>query len=628
MSNAHHEEKMLGGAGERHLVRRLLRYLRPYRGHAFIAVLLTFLNAPLMLIGPPLTKVAVDLFIAPDASRPLAAYESAVKHAAESLGLGASPYHGLLFIALIFLCANLLGFAVQYAHGVVMQTIGQHVMYDLRQQIFERFQQLPIQFHDRNPVGRLMTRLTSDVDALNDMFTTGITSVIRNLIATAYIIFWMFYVDWQLTLLTFTMLPPITVLTVFFRRGARAANSQIRVLVARINSFLQEHISGMLIVQLFNREERERQIFHQINEANRRTGVKASLFSSSFLPVVEVVGVIGIALILWRGGLQVMVGVTTLGTLIAFIQLARSFYEPVSDISDKYNILQAAMAASERIFALLDEPLTTTAPVNPANLGEARGKIEFRHVWFAYHDEDWALKDISFTVEPGERVAFVGHTGAGKTTIMSLLLRFYDIQRGQILFDDIDIRDLDPTDLRSNFSIVLQDTYLYSGDIASNIRFNNAAISDEQMLEAARDVHADDFIKRLPGGYATRVHERGAGLSVGQKQLISFARALAFNPRVLVLDEATSSIDTETEILIRRALERLMEGRTSLAVAHRLSTIQSVDKIIVIHKGRIREVGTHQQLLNERGFYWRLYQLQFGRKDEMPRPDEVRALIS
>jgi ATP-binding cassette subfamily B protein len=628
MTTSHHEEKALGPGGDKHLVRRLFRYLRPYRKYALISGLLAFLNAPLMLIAPPLTKAAVDLFIVPDTSRPLASYELVLKRGADFLGLGADPYHGLIFIALIFLAANLLGFAVQYVHSIVMQVIGQYVMFDLRQEIFGHFQRLPIQFHDRNPVGRLMTRLTSDVDALNEMFTTGITSVIRNLIAIVYITIWMIYINWRMTLLTFTMLPLIIVLTILCRNGARTATARIRVLIARINAFLQEHISGMLIVQLFNREEREKQIFKSINEANRREGVKSSLYYSSFLPVAEVVGVIGIALILWRGGVQVISGAATLGTLIAFIQLARSFYDPVSEISDKYNVLQAAMAAAERVFALLDEPLTKISTAKPGDFGESQGKIEFRNVWFAYNDEDWVLKDVSFTAEPGERIAFVGHTGAGKTTITILLLRFYDIQRGQILFDDTDIREYDLTDLRSNFSIVLQDMFIYAGDIASNIRFNNKAISDDQMMEAARSVHADDFIKKLPDGYASQVHERGNGLSVGQKQLLSFARALAFNPRVLILDEATSSIDTETEILIRQAMERLMKGRTSLAVAHRLSTIQSVDKIIVIHKGRVREMGTHQQLLNERGFYWRLYQLQFAEKGESPRLDEACALMS
>ena len=368
----------------------------------------------------------------------------------------------------------------------------------------------------------------------------------------------------------------------------------------------------MPVVQLFNREEKEMRKFDEINEAHRKANIDTIFYYAVFYPAVEIIGSIGIGLIIWYGGGQVIRGIATIGTLVAFIQLARSFYEPISDISEKYNILQSAMASSERIFKLLDEPVTIASPEKPVPIGRATGQIEFRNVWFAYKDEDWILKDVSFTVAPGERVAFVGHTGAGKTTITNLLLRFYDIQRGQILIDGVDIRELDLEELRANFSIVLQDVFLFSGDIAANIRLGNRAITDEQLQEAARQVHADTFIQQTcPNAMARSLRERGAGLSVGQKQLISFARALAFDPRVLILDEATSSIDTETEILIRDAVERLMEGRTSLVIAHRLSTIQSVDKIIVMHKGEIRETGTHQDLLAQRGLYWRLYQLQF-----------------
>jgi ATP-binding cassette subfamily B protein len=358
----------------------------------------------------------------------------------------------------------------------------------------------------------------------------------------------------------------------------------------------------MPVVQLFNREEKEKRNFDEINEAHRKANIDTIFYYAVFYPAVEIIGSIGIALIIWYGGGQVIQGVATIGTLVAFIQLARSFYEPISDISEKYNILQSAMASSERIFKLLDEPVTIKSPENPVRVGRAEGRIEFRNVWFAYKNEDWILKDVSFTVEPGERVAFVGRTGAGKTTITNLLLRFYDVQRGQILLDGIDVREMDLQELRANFSIVLQDVFLFSGDIASNIRLGNTNISDERLRAASREVHADDFIKRLPDEYHTELRERGAGLS---------ARALAFDPRVLILDEATSSIDTETEILIRDAVERLMEGRTSIVIAHRLSTIQSVDKIVVMHKGEIREVGTHQDLLAERGLYWRLYRLQF-----------------
>jgi ATP-binding cassette subfamily B protein len=619
MAISPHDEQPLGDARETYLVRRLLRYLKPYSKLAAAAVVLTFLNAPLMLIAPPLTKAAVDLFIVPDATRPPAGYAALLKRGADALNLGSNPYRGLLFIGLVFLVANMLGFVVQYAHGMIIQKMGQYVMFDLRQEIFTHFFRLAMRFHDRTPVGRLMTRLTSDVDALNEMFTVGIVSLVRNVIAILYIVAWMFYVNWRLTLLTFTALPLMAALTVWFRKGVRAATSEIRTQVAHLNAFLQEHISGMVVVQLFNREPHEQKIFEGINDAFRKANIRAVLYYAIFLPAVEVVGVVGIALILWKGGMQVISGMASLGTFIAFIQLTQSFYAPITDISEKYNILQSAIASSERIFALLDEPADVKCPSSPRQLGKARGKIEFRHVWFAYDDEDWVLKDVSFTVEAGERVAIVGHTGAGKTTITNLLLRFYEIQRGQILFDDQDLSDLDPTELRSNFGMVLQDVFLFSGDVSSNIRLGNQAIDDERVQAAAKAVNLDTLVRRLPEAYATQVQERGAGFSVGQKQLISFARALAFNPRVLILDEATSSVDTETEFLIRDAVERLMKGRTSLVIAHRLSTVQSADRIIVMHKGEVREIGTHQELLAAQGLYKRLYELQFSANHESSR---------
>jgi ATP-binding cassette subfamily B multidrug efflux pump len=534
-----------------------------------------------------------------------------LKQSADWFGLGGSRYQGLLFIAIVFLLANLAGFAVQYTQAIVMQTMGQYIMYDLRKQIFAHLQRLSVTFYDRNPVGRLMTRLTTDVDALNEMFTAGVIAIFGDVAMIFYIVIWMFRVNWQLALVSFAILPLLAVLTTWFRLGARSSFREVRVRIARINAFLQEHITGMPVVQLFNREEKELRVFDNINQAHRKANIDTIFYYAVFYPAVEIIGALGIGLIIWYGGGQVVRGVATIGMLVAFIQLARSFYEPISDISEKYNILQSAMASSERIFKLLDEPVTIASPKKPVLLGRAQGQLEFRNVWFAYKDDDWILKDVSFTVEPGERVAIVGHTGAGKTTITNLLMRFYDIQRGQILLDGIDIRELDLKELRSNFSIVLQDVFLFSGDIATNIRLGNRAITDDRLRDAASQVHADTFIQRLPEGYGAELRERGAGLSVGQKQLISFARALAFDPRVLILDEATSSIDTETELLIRDAVERLMEGRTSLVIAHRLSTIQSVDKIIVMHKGEIRETGTHQDLLAERGLYWRLYQLQF-----------------
>ncbi len=607
----HHEEEVLGKAYDARLMKRLLTYLWPYKWHALTSLVLTILSAPLVLAGPPLTKAAIDLFLAPDPTKPASGFALFLKDLAVRFGFGANAYQGVVFIAIVFFLAILAGFLVQYTQAVVMQAMGQYIMYDLRKQIFDHLQKLSVQFYDRNPVGRLMTRLTTDVDALNEMFTAGVIAIFGDIAMIFYIVIWMFEVNWQLALVSFSILPLLAVLTTWFRLGARSSFREVRVRIARINAFLQEHITGMSVVQLFNREEKEMRKFDEINQAHRKANIDTIFYYAVFYPAVEIIGSIGIGLIIWYGGGQVIRGIATIGTLVAFIQLARSFYEPISDISEKYNILQSAMASSERIFKLLDEPVSIASPAKPVLLGRVTGQIEFRNVWFAYKDDDWILKDVSFTVEPGERVAFVGHTGAGKTTITNLLLRFYDIQRGQILLDSVDIRELDLEELRSNFSIVLQDVFLFSGDIAANIRLGNQSISDDRLREAARQVHADTFIRRLPDQYSSELRERGAGLSVGQKQLISFARALAFDPRVLILDEATSSIDTETEILIRNAVERLMEDRTSLVVAHRLSTIQSVDKIIVMHKGEIRETGTHQDLLALRGLYWRLYQLQF-----------------
>jgi len=607
----HHEEEVLGKAYDSRLMKRLLKYLWPYKWHALTSFVLTVLSAPLVLAGPPLTKAAIDLFLAPDPTKPPAGFALFLKNLAEQWGFGGSASTGITFIALVFLVANLAAFAVQYTQSIVMQAMGQYIMYDLRKQIFAHLQRLSLSFYDRNPVGRLMTRLTTDVDALNEMFTAGVIAIFGDVAMIFYIVIWMFEVNWKLALVSFSILPLLAMLTTWFRLGARSSFREVRVRIARINAFLQEHITGMPVVQLFNREEKEMRKFNEINQAHRKANIDTIFYYAVFYPAVEIIGAVGIGLIIWFGGGQVLRGAATIGTLVAFIQLARSFYEPISDISEKYNILQSAMASSERIFKMLDEPVTIAAPEQPARIGRASGKIEFRNVWFAYKDEDWILKDVSFTVQPGERVAFVGHTGAGKTTITNLLLRFYDIQRGEILLDGIDIREMDLEELRSNFSIVLQDVFLFSGDIATNIRLGNSSISDLTLRDAARQVHADTFIQRLPEAYEAELRERGAGLSVGQKQLISFARALAFDPRVLILDEATSSIDTETEILIRDAVERLMEGRTSIVVAHRLSTIQSVDKIIVMHKGEIRESGKHQDLLAQRGLYWRLYQLQF-----------------
>ena len=610
MAQTHHEEKALGRTYDLRLFRRLLSYLKPYKAQALISVILLFLTTPLALAGPPLTKAAIDLFLIPDQAHRLTTFEVYLSRGITWFGLDASRSQGIFFIALLFLLAQLTSFAVQYVLAMILQMMGQNIMFDLREQIFAKLQKLPIKFYDRTPLGRLMTRLTTDVDTINEMFTGGVIVVIGDIAMASFIVIYMFKVNWRLALVSFAILPLLIVLTIWFRRGTRAAFRDIRMRVARINAFLQEHLSGMSVVQLFNREDREQQRFDELNEGHRRANVNTVFYFAVFYPAVEFIGMLGVALLIWFGGGQVLSNVTTLGTLIAFIQLTRAFYEPISDISDRYNVVQAAMASAERIFELLDQPVRHTSPAQPRRLDKIKGRIEFRHVWFAYQNEDWVLKDVSFIVEPGERVAFVGATGAGKTSLTNLLLRFYDIQRGQILLDDVDITEFDPKELRSYFSVVLQDVFLFSGDVARNIRLGNNAITDEKLQRAACEVHADQFIRRLKAGYGTTVHERGAGFSMGQKQLISFARALAFDAPVLILDEATSSIDTETEIAIREGLERLMTDRTSIMIAHRLSTVESVDRIIVLHHGEIRESGTHQQLLALRGLYWHLYQMQ------------------
>ena len=597
------------------LLRRLLVYLWPYKRYVIFALVLTMLGGPLVVAGPPLVKAAVDLYLLPDPSHPPEGYTLVIKQAAEMFGFGGRPSSGVAFIALALLAANLAALFVLYAESFLLQRMGQRIMFDLRNEIFAHLQRLPLQFYDRNPVGRLMTRLTSDVEALNELFSSVVIAFFGDMAMLLYIVFWMFLLDWRLALVSLLMLPPLIAVTIWFRLKSRSAFRTVRTHVARISTFLQERLTGMPVVQLFNREERELGTFKSINHDYRKANLDAIFYNAVFFPAVDIIVAAGIALIIWYGGGQVLHAALTLGTVIAFLQMAEMLYEPVGDMSERFNMLQAAMSASERIFELLDEPVTTKSPEQPASLTKVRGQIEFRNVWFAYDEEDWVLKDVSFVVQPAESVAFVGHTGAGKTTITNLLLRFYEVQRGQVLLDGVDVRDIEPAQLRSSFSIVPQDVFLFTEDISRNIRLGNETISDEQVRDAARQVNADGFINKLSRGYETELHERGAGISVGQKQLISFARALAFDPRVLILDEATSSIDTETEMLIHDAVKRLMAGRTSLVIAHRLSTVQAVDKIIVLHKGEVRESGTHQQLLRQRGLYWLLNQLSMYQTD-------------
>ena len=588
-----HEEEAIGKTYDFHVARRLLRYLKPYIGTLIPALVLTLLVNLLGSLQPKFTQYAIDWYIVP------------------------RNLSGLNLFVVVFFLVRLAQFGASYLQEVLLNSVGQRVMYDLRSELYRKLQTQEVAYYDRNPVGRIMTRLTSDVDALNELFTSGVIDLLGDLVMIVAIICIMLWMDVQLTLVALLTVPMLFAATSWFRRGARRGYDMVRTRLARINAFLQEHFSGAQTVQIFNAEEKSRRQFHDINDDHRNANIETIFYYAVFFPLVDLIGAIGIALIIWYGGYRVMQNtaahtVLTLGALVAFIQYSQQLFQPIRDISDKYNVLQAAVVASHRIFRTLDLPVAVTSPEAPKKRGRARGHIEFENVWFAYKDEDWVLKDVSFTVEPGQSVALVGNTGSGKTTITNLLMRFYDVQQGRILLDGVDVRDWDLQSLRENFAVVLQDVFLFSGTVAGNIRLGNEQIAEERVEWAAREVHVDRFIRRLPEGYQTEVRERGAGLSVGQKQLISFARALAFDPALLILDEATSSIDTETEQLIQQAIERVMEERTSLVVAHRLSTIQRANRIIVLHHGEIREQGTHQELLALRGFYWRLYKLQYA----------------
>ena len=600
------EEEALGKAYDARLARRLLAYLRPYRRSVVLALVLTILVGPLEIVGPYLFGYGVDQYIVP-ASGGFIPLPTALR--------------GLQFVVLGFLAALVLSFAVQYLQARIMQYVGQRTLYDLRKDIFEHLQRLPVSFYDRSPVGRLVTRATTDVDALNDLFAAGIAAMANDAVVLAWIGAVMLKMNWRLALATFGVLPLIGVATWLFRGRVREANRRIRTAIARINAFLQEHISGMSVVQLFNRERKARDQFAVFNRLHMEAYKDAILAFALFYPGVELLSMAAIGVVFWYGGLQSFAGFVKVGVLITFMQYGQRFFRPIQDLSEKFNILQSAMAASERIFKLLDEPVTITAPAHPETLVDPRGEIEFRNVWFSYRnaanpsDEDWVLRDVSFRVAPGQSIAIVGHTGAGKTTLISLLLRFYDVQRGQILLDGVDIRRLDLAELRRNFGIVLQDPFLFTGTIESNVRLGTAGIDRYTVERAVDEIGLGAFVRSLPEGIAAPVNERGSTLSVGQRQLISFARALAHNPRFLILDEATSSVDTKTELQIREALDRLLEGRTALVIAHRLSTIQHADRILVFHKGRLREQGAHQELLAQRGIYYRLYQLQYKEQE-------------
>ena len=659
-----HEEEVLGKAYDSRLMKRLLQYLRPYKGPVGISLVSILFKALADVLGPYLVAIEIDRYLVPVPRRtPI-----------DSL-LSPNPYVGIAEIAAMYVGLIGFSFLLDYLQTYFMQWAGQMVMFDLRKQIFRHLQHMHIGFYDKNPVGRLVTRVTSDVDALNEMFTSGVVSIFEDVFVLAGITAIMLCMNWKLALITLAVLPLIAYATKIFRDKVRDSYRRIRTAIARINAYMQEHVSGMVVLQLFNREERAFDKFSEVNAVHMEAFKDAIMAHAVYYPVVEILSSIAIACVIWFGGIDIIRGLTvnsvtadfsrhsllsfhvvrtvvSIGVLTAFIQYAQRFFRPIQDFSEKYNILQSAMAASERVFKLLDTPVEITSPAvtkMPAGLG----RIEFDHVWFAYRnvaagegdtgkiagnghvgtglrpvqaeqgsavealEPDWILRDVSFTIEPGETVAIVGHTGAGKTTIISLLLRFYDVQKGAVRIDGVDVKEMDLAELRRRFGVVLQDPFLFTGTVEGNIRLGTEWITDADIEKAAEDVNLADFIRALPQGFKEEVRERGSTLSTGQKQLISFARALAHNPKILILDEATSSVDTETEVKVRDALNRMVEGRTSVVIAHRLSTIQRADKIIVMHKGQVREMGTHQQLLAQHGIYYKLYQLQY-KDQEIP----------
>lgn len=602
-----HEEDILGQAYDARLMRRLFSYLMPYKAWILATLLIILVTSLIQVSGPILTQVGIDQFIA-----------------TKDLG-------GLNQIALLYLGIVSVGFFLGYLQTYIMQLTGQKIMVDLRMQLFSHLQKLPLSFYDKSPVGRLMTRVTTDVDVLNELFSTGVVTILGDLLVLFGIVAIIFYHNFDLALVALSVVPLLVIITIVFKIKARNSYRRVRTAIARISAFLQEQMTGMSIVQLFNHEARSFRQFEGINRVHLMANLDSILAYSLFYPAVELVSSLAIALIVWYGGGQILSDDLTFGELVLFIYLSEKFFRPIADLSEKYNILQSAMASSERIFKLLDTPATLQEPTRPVQLDRIRGEIEFNHVWFAYKrvdsdsksiidgspdDWEWILKDVSFRIPAGEAVAIVGHTGAGKTTLINLVMRFYDIQKGQILLDGHDIRSLDVLQLRKTFGLVLQDAFLFSGTIASNIRLGTPWITEKAIHTAAQDVNLSEFVAALPNGYREVVKERGSTLSTGEKQLIAFARALAHDPRNLILDEATSSVDTGTEKRIREAIVRLMKGRTCLIIAHRLSTIQRANRIIVLHKGEVREIGNHQELLAKRGLYFKLFQLQYQEQEK------------
>ncbi len=581
------DDDILGRAYDSQLMKRLLAYVKPYKKYVIIAIILNILVSALGPLRPYLSKIAFDDKIAN------------------------KDFQGLLLICAILLGSLILQATIQYFLTYYTEFTGQKIVYDLRIQLFSHVQKLALKYFDKTPVGRTVTRVTNDVDSLNDMFSSGIVSIFSDVFSIIWIFIFMFAMSWDLSLVTLAVLPALFYATFLFRKKVRENYRDVRKHIARLNSFMQERITGMNVVQIFAKEKDELKRFSTINQDNKEVNIKSVFYHAVFFPVVEMLSAISLALIIWYGGGEVIQKHLTVGVLLAFFQYTEMFWRPVRDLSDKYNILQTAMASSERIFKLLDDDTIIKDPVDAKPITSVKGEVEFKNVWFAYNPDDYVLKNVSFKINPGERIAIVGATGAGKTSIINIFTRFYDIQKGSITLDGIDIRDMKKRELRRYISMVLQDVFLFSGTIKSNINLGNQKISDEKIIEAAKFVGADKFISQLPNGYDEIVKEKGATLSVGQKQLISFARALAYNPQILILDEATSSVDTETELLIQNAIEKLLVGRTSIVIAHRLSTIQNADKILVMHKGELKEAGTHQELLAKKGIYYKLYQLQY-----------------
>ena len=620
------EEEVLGKAYDSRLMKRLLAYLRPYKWQVALALGSIVLKAIADVLGPYLTKTAIDKYLS---------HKSGATVGFLDPYLSTDALTGIAQIGGLYLGLLAFSFGFEFLQTYYMQWTGQKVMFDLRSELYGHIQKMHVSFFDKNPVGRLVTRVTTDVDALNEMFTSGVVSIFEDVFVLAGILIVMLQMSWRLALIAFLVLPIIWYATQIFRKSVRESYRRIRTAIARINSYLQEHVTGIVPLQLFNREERAYVKFKEVNASHMEAFKDAIMAYALYYPIVEALSSVAIAMVFWYGGHKVLENLVTLGVLVAFMQYAQRFFRPIQDLSEKYNILQSAMAAAERVFKLLDTPPEIVSPAVPVK-PSGKGRIEFENVWFAYrrvpppeneaasktekhaaelaahHDEwDWVLRDVSFVIEPGETVAIVGHTGAGKTTIISLLLRFYDVQKGAVKIDGVDVRQMDVQELRRRFGVVLQDPFLFSGTISDNIRLGTDWIKDEAVEKAAEEVNVLDFIHSLPDGFNSEVKERGSTLSTGQKQLISFARALAHDPKILILDEATSSVDTETEFRVREALTRMVEGRTSVIIAHRLSTIQRADKIIVMHKSKVREMGSHQQLLAQRGIYYKLYQLQY-----------------